>query len=151
MKTPASRSGFALVVVVMLTALTAGLLSMLTLWASYRYREAQSERIRQVTHAICDSVVAYARSHLSEWKSNPPADRIVLDVDSLAPSGMSASAWVIIVTQDGHPVCRISSRVECGALASGDSVDLPLGPVPTTSSTTTSSAQAMEEAAPKAP
>lgn len=151
MKRPASRSGFALVVVVVLTALTAGLLSMLTLWASYRYCEVQSERIRQVTHAISDSAVAYAKSHLSEWKSNPPADCIVLDVDSLAPSGISASASVMIVTQDRHRVCRIFSRVECGVLASGDTVDLPLGPVPTTSSTTTSSAQVMEKAAPETP
>lgn len=151
MKGPASRSGFALVVVVVLTALTAGLLSMLTLWANYRYREVQSERLRQAAHAVSDSAVAYARSHLSEWRSNPPVDRIVLEVDSLVPAGMSASASVVPVTEGGRRVCRISSRVEGGALTSGDTVDLPLGPAPTTSSTATSFTLVREEAPPETP
>jgi type II secretory pathway pseudopilin PulG len=146
MRTPTSRNGFALIVVVVLTALTAGLLSMLSLWAAYRYREVQSERARQVARAIGDSAVAYARSHLNEWKSAPPADRLVLDVSSLAPAGMSASASVVFVIEDGRRVCRVSSRAERGAIASEDTVDLPLGPAPATSS-----APAVEKAAPDTP
>ncbi len=149
MRTPASCHGFVLIVVVVLTALTAGLLAMLSLWASYRYREVQSERVRQVTRAVSNSAVAYARVHLSEWKSNPPAGSLVLDVSSLAPTGMSASASVAFVIEGNQRVCRIASRVERGTIASGDTVDLPLGPAPATSPA--SSVPAVEKAAPEPP
>ena len=132
MKKANRRHGFVLVVVVMLAALTAGLLATVGTWAAYRYRGLRAERVRQVTRAVADSSAAYARLHLDEWKKSPPAAEIALDVSSLAPTGMTASASIAFVVEDGRQICRISSYVDRGSLAAADTTDIPLGPAPAT-------------------
>ena len=129
------RHGFVLVVVVMLAALTAGLLAVIGTWGAYRYRGLRAERVRQVTRAVSDSAVSYARVHLDEWKKSPPPTGIDLEVSSLAPAGMTASSSISFVVEDGRRLCRISSRVDRGSLAAADTADIPLGPAPATAPT----------------
>ncbi len=132
MKKANGRRGFVLLVVVLLAALTAGLLAMVGTWGAYRYRGLQAERVRQVTRAVADSSLSYARLHLDEWKKSPPATSIELDVSDLPPPGMTASAGIAFVVEDGRQICHISSYVDRGSLAAADTTDIPLGPAPAT-------------------
>lgn len=134
------RRGFMLMTVVVVMSLAAGVLAVLAGWSIQHYREVQAERVRQVTRAVSDSAAAYARQHLAEWGRRPPTVPIRLDVGSLAPPGLSATATVEIVTGDGRRVCRIAAHVERGSLAAADMVELLMAE-PATSSAPVSSGQ----------
>ncbi len=136
MKKANRRHGFVLIVVVMLAALTAGLLATVGTWAAYRHRGLQAERVRQATRAVAAGSLAYARLHLDEWKKSPPTAGIELDISALAPAGMTASARIAFVVEDGRQICRIFSYVDRGSLAAADTTDIPLGQAPTTAPAT---------------
>ncbi len=145
MKSGGRRRGLVLTIVLIVMTLTAGVLALIACWGVYRYRELQLDRVRLGAQVINDSALAYARLHIAEWTAQPPDSGIDLDVSSLAPRCLTASATVSVMTDGERRICRIATRVERGSVVATNEIDLPLSsPADVSPSTMPSTAPAVE-------
>jgi hypothetical protein len=101
----------ALLLVVVSMALIGGMVSALASYSVRAWQRGQAERLRIAARAVADSAAEYARFHLEDWHSSPPAEAIVLDVAELLPSGLSGSATVDCSGAAGSMICQVSVEV----------------------------------------
>jgi len=114
-----------LLVVVVLTTIVVGLVSILALHSAQLYRQRRADSVRSVARALAASGAAYARSHLNPVPASVPTS-IELEVASLLPKGTTGSLVLAFPVIDGEPVCRVTAKADMGGYQAMDEIDLEL-------------------------
>ena len=120
------RPGVMLALVMMVMAMISYLLAVLATCSVGHHRERQLQHVRCAARSLTDSSLAYARSHLQTWKTDPPEQAINLDVAALLPERMKGSAHISFLEAGDSHVCRIAVRVERFGVIAADQVELPV-------------------------
>jgi hypothetical protein len=123
---PHRQRGAILVLVVVVMTVVAGSLAAMGTFAAFRYREVRVERARQVNRAIVDSAAGWVADKRNDWMADPPRQPVELDVKSLLPPEMTASATVTARKEEGMLKCTVATRVEYGVYAASNEVELPM-------------------------
>lgn len=87
---PARRPAFALLLVLALLAVVAGLASVLTLHTGHLVRSDRLRTLDIELRQMIDSGVAYARLHRGDWPAGDASRRVVLDATDLTHGDRTA-------------------------------------------------------------
>jgi len=126
-RTTHQRGGLTLVIVVVVMAVAAGLLSVLVAQNIDMHRRLQQARGRAAARAISASMAQYTSMHRQILSQMRPGEPVTLDVSALAPGRTASEARIEHIARDDGFVFRLTTRLERGRLNLEDIRELSAG------------------------